>query len=263
MCAPVKVDGLQCASDAECLHNHCATGFCCNTACASPNTCNDSASPGTCKCPGVTCNAGVSCAVFYVDADGDGYGDKTATLANGMAVAGCADSPPANHVADNTDCDDHDTNVHPGQTGFFAAASNGTKTFDYDCDGTLEKGLPEYPGATCTFCPGCSACGAGSTMCGSPGAQASLACKLEGGICLTTLEKEQGSFLMSVLPGAAVVTVPPIVIKLACCGCDDYTGFTNNIDCGVAAPLYTCGTCGAMNGGVTGTTSVQTKQTCH
>ena len=265
MCAPVKVDSLTCATDAECLHNHCVTGVCCNTACASPFTCNDSGSAGTCKCPGVaTCATGVSCAVFYPDADGDGYGDKTASLATNTAKAACADSTQTGFVLDNTDCDDHDANAHPGQTSFFATASNGTKTFDYDCDGTLEKGLPEYPGASCTFCGSCSSCGPGSTMCAASGAQASLACKVEGGICLQTLEKEPGASLqMSVLPAAAVGTSPPIVIRIACCGCDDYTGFTSTVNCGVAAPLYTCGTCSAMNGTVTGTTSASTKQTCH
>ena len=61
--------------------------------------------------------------------------------------------PPAGFVADNTDCDDGDASVHPGQTGWFTAASKGLGTFDYDCDGTEVKEFPQYPGASCTFCP--------------------------------------------------------------------------------------------------------------
>ena len=33
--------------------------------------------------------AGASCVTFYPDADGDGYGDKAATLANGQAKGFC------------------------------------------------------------------------------------------------------------------------------------------------------------------------------
>jgi hypothetical protein len=231
------------------------TGVCCNTACASPFTCNDSGSAGTCKCPGVTCSAGVSCAVFYPDVDGDGYGDKNASLGNtsNPAVPGCADTPPANHVADNTDCDDRDINVHPGQTAFFATASNGTKTFDYDCDGIMKKGVPEYPGGSCTFCPGCSACGPGASTCGSSGAQASFACPLEGGICLGGILSSE-TLLMSVVPAAStIVTTPPIIIKTACCGCDaaDHAGFTTTVNCGASSNTYTtCGTCGSSGAGI-------------
>jgi hypothetical protein len=280
-CQPAKTDGLTCATDAECLHGHCAgagagvSGVCCNTACASPFTCNDSGSAGTCKCPGVaTCAAGVSCTIFYPDADHDGYGDSSASLnsTTDPAVAGCAGTPPANHVADNTDCDDHDANVHPGQTAFFPTASNGTKTFDYDCDGVMEKGIPEYPGATCTFCPsacatnGCSA--ATSTNCGSANASASLDCAREGGICAILLQPVQ---TLAVTSAAFSPVIPPIKIQGACCGCaaNDHAGFTTTVPCGVSSKTYTtCGTCGASSGGIgtsggTATTTASVVQTCR
>jgi hypothetical protein len=139
-CAATKTDGLTCATDAECTSNHCAVangvGVCCNTACDSPNSCNNSGSAGKCQCKGVTCNAGVACQIFYQDADGDGYGNKNGVLGT-TAQAGCAGAPPSGFVADNTDCDDGDANVHPGQTSYFGTASKGIGTFDYDCDGTL------------------------------------------------------------------------------------------------------------------------------
>jgi hypothetical protein len=251
-CAGTKADGLTCGTDAECTSNHCVvangTGICCNTACDSPNSCNNSGSAGKCQCPNVTCNAGVACQIFYQDADADGYGNKNGVLGT-TAKAGCAGVPPSGFVADNTDCDDGDANVHPGQTGYFATVSKGTGTFDYDCDGTVTKEFAQYPGASCTFCPSCSAgCGTGATSCSASGAQASLACPLEGGICLSTIQPTQTQTLMSVQPAAAVGT--PIIIKTACCGCDDHAGFNATVACGQSGTYVTCGTCGASGVGV-------------
>jgi hypothetical protein len=264
-CALTKVDGLTCVTDAECLHNHCVSGVCCNTACASPNTCNDSGSAGTCKCPNVTCNAGVSCAVFYPDVDGDGFGDNKATIGNNAAVAGCADAPPKGYVADNTDCDDKDANAFPGQTAYFSTVSAGTGSFDYNCDGVSEKGLPEYPGATCSFCPdGCSvACSAASsTTCGATNTKASLNCtKSEGVICsVLVLQSESTSQI------AAQVVSPPITrLSPVCCGCasSDEAGFNAAVACGQAGNYVTCGSCTASMGGVVGTSTSSVKQTCH
>jgi hypothetical protein len=269
LCAPTKADGLTCQVDAECTNNHCASGVCCNTACNMPGTtCNNQGSAGKCQCVGVDCG-GAACQIFYADSDADGYGDRNGTLSAGTAKAGCTGAtPPAGFVADNTDCDDKDANVHPGQTGYFGTVSKGTGTFDYDCDQTLQKATGEYPGAGCTFCPGCSACAPGASICSSSGAQASLACPLEGGICLTMLETEQQPLLMSVMPSAVGVTSPPIIIKTACCGCNDHAGFNATVPCGQTGTYVTCGTCGAASVGVGAsggsvTTSTTKQQTCH
>ena len=275
-CVATKADGITCATDAECTSNHCVVaggvGVCCNTACDSPNTCNNSGSAGKCQCPGTPCNAGVACQIFYRDADGDGYGNKSGLVSAGTAIAGCTGAtPPSGFVADNTDCDDGDANVHPGQTGYFGTVSKGTGTFDYDCDGTPTKEFPEYPGASCTFCPSCSACAPGSTTCGSTGAQASLACPLEGGICLSTLASTEilmSVVPMSVLPAATIVSPPPIIIKTACCGCNDHAGFNATVACGQSGSYFTCGTCGASGVGVgasngTATSSVSKQQLCR
>ncbi|GDX80025.1 hypothetical protein LBMAG42_18360 [Deltaproteobacteria bacterium] len=61
---------------------------------------------------------------WYDDADSDGYGD-----AAGVSLA-C--SAPAGSVADDTDCDDADGDVHPGAVEL----CNGT---DDDCDGTTDE----------------------------------------------------------------------------------------------------------------------------
>jgi hypothetical protein len=266
-CVPTKTDSLTCQTDAECLHNHCVSGICCNTACASPNTCNDSGSAGTCKCPNVSCNAGVSCAVFYPDVDGDGFGDNKATIDNKSAVAGCADAPPKGYVADDTDCDDKDANAFPGQTAYFSTVSAGTGSFDYDCDGVFEKGLPEYPGAACSFCPdGCTvACSAtSSSTCGAANTKASLNCtKSEGVLC--SILVLQPSIESTSEISAAVISPPITKLPPVCCGCasSDEAGFTAHVACGQAGTYVTCGACTASMGGVVGTSNSSVKQTCH
>ena len=272
-CAATKSDGLTCATDAECTSNHCViangTGVCCNTACDSPNSCNNSGSAGKCQCPNVMCSAGVACQIFYQDADGDGYGNKNGVLGT-TAKAGCAGSPPAGFVADNTDCDDGDANAFPGQTAYFPTPSKGIGTFDYNCDGASQKGIAEYPGASCTFCPsacgtnGCSAAVSGS--CGSANASASLSCGREGGICPPILQEPISTSEIA----ATIGLPPPITFYGACCGCNDHAGFTATVGCGASSNTYTtCGSCGSSSGTMIGssggtTTTVVTKvQTCH
>ena len=53
------------------------------------------------------------CAVWYQDADGDGYGN--------LAVTTVAIDQPAGYVADSTDCDDSNANVHSRSTELCAA----------------------------------------------------------------------------------------------------------------------------------------------
>jgi len=65
--------------------------------------------------------------LYYLDDDTDGYGEEGST---GLRVCSSA---PSNYVADDTDCDDGDTNIHPGAT---ESACDGT---DSDCDGDDSK----------------------------------------------------------------------------------------------------------------------------
>ncbi|HZL16908.1 MAG TPA: hypothetical protein VFG23_04075 [Polyangia bacterium] len=256
-CMAQKADGVTCTTDAECTNGHCASGVCCQTACAAPNTCNDpSGTAGQCKCPGLSCSAGVSCTTFYRDSDNDGYGDGSG--ATGSTKVGCADTVPAGFVADDTDCDDNNVNAHPGQTAYFGTPrTNGT--FDYNCDGTDEKEFNEYPGAACTFCPspsvGCTT--ASSSSCSTAGTQASFACTSE----LSLLRLESGASLDVPAGTAALAITPPIGTLLTCCGCRDDSGFLTTVACGGSAAYSTCGTCSGTK--ATATTSVTKQQLCQ
>ncbi|HEY6476427.1 MAG TPA: hypothetical protein VI456_07570, partial [Polyangia bacterium] len=264
-CASTKADSITCQTDAECNSGHCASGVCCNTACNMPGTsCNNSGSAGKCQCQGVMCDGG-ACQIFYQDADGDGYGNKNGAISAGTAKAGCAGAPPAGFVADNTDCDDGDANVHPGQTGWFGTASKGIGTFDYDCDETLEMDYHQYPGATCKFCPdacsaGCSA--APATACAAAGATSSLACNSTG-ICLGTIFTSADQELTSASTG---ISLPPPITKInnGCCGCNDHGGYTQTatVQCGQTASYTTCNSCTSTNPNAAGTTS-NVQQLCH
>ena len=65
---------------------------------------------------------------FYVDNDGDGYGDPTST------VKGC--EAPDNAVADNTDCNDNKAELNPG------AEDVPNNEIDEDCDGFDAESFP-------------------------------------------------------------------------------------------------------------------------
>ncbi len=67
-------------------------------------------------------------ATWYADSDSDGYGDAATTDID------C--KQPSGFVADNTDCDDADANVNPGETERCNWA-------DDNCNGTADEGLPD------------------------------------------------------------------------------------------------------------------------
>ena len=65
---------------------------------------------------------------FFLDQDGDGYGDGA------QAVQAPCDSPPADTVADGTDCDDRDANISPD-------AVESCNELDDNCDGQVDEGV--------------------------------------------------------------------------------------------------------------------------
>jgi len=81
--------------------------------------------------------------IFYADTDNDGYGNASVT------ITACA--PPVGYVADATDCNDGNDDIHPGGTEICNA-------LDDDCDALTDEGVVEtisiLAGGATTFCEG-------------------------------------------------------------------------------------------------------------
>jgi hypothetical protein len=277
-CTTKKGNGVPCVTPDECSSGNCIAGptggVCCNTACDSPLTCTMAGAVGQCKCS--ECPNG-TCQVFYPDTDGDGFGDRTASYAAHTAKAACTGMAPVGFVADNTDCDDGDSMVHPGQTGWFATKSrNGAGTFDYNCDGVLTKKTPEYPGGSCKFCGSVGACSLVSVTCGAANQASAFQCpqeyynpiiqKLSGNtdVSITPIPGPDG--LESRAAGAGVPIIQPIPGRYECCGClaNDKTGFLGTVACGASSTTYTCNPCAGMSQGpATATATTGVIQNCH
>lgn len=266
-CTPKKGNSISCSLASECASGNCSgdpgAKVCCNTACDGQGlSCTEAGHLGQCQCQGVTCAAGVACQVFYADTDHDTYGDSTGTIANGRAKAGCAGAPPAGFVADNTDCDDGNSNAHPSQTMYFGTPrTNGT--YDYDCNGTEDKQVPEYPGGSCRFCGPTSDCSATTTTCTGTTATASFQCPLEGiGIIREPITAMSEDVASPQLTSRASSILPPPILR-QCCGCatNDKSGFIAAVKCGVYAYKHTCGTCNGSTAAAD--TQAYTQQTCR
>ena len=102
---------------------------------------------------------------YFKDGDGDGYGNPL------VKVVVCAQR--AGYVAKGLDCDDADPDAHPGQTAFFEQPTQGTKSFDFNCDKVDEKEHPSLVNCTPSGA-GCSGDGWSGTIaaCGQSGSYA-------------------------------------------------------------------------------------------
>ncbi|MFM7202976.1 MAG: MopE-related protein [Myxococcota bacterium] len=93
---------------------------------------NDQINPGASeRCNGIddNCNSSVDenvVSVYYKDADGDGFGDKSSSLST------C--NPPSGYVSSSTDCNDAEATIFPGA----AESCNGK---DDNCNGTSDEGV--------------------------------------------------------------------------------------------------------------------------
>jgi thermitase len=86
------------------------------------------------NCGGTDCddtNAAINPeTIWYVDLDGDGYGDPDSII-----LVQC--SQPNGYVTDNTDCNDNNSDMHPGHRD--RGNPWGKDGIDNDCDGTPDK----------------------------------------------------------------------------------------------------------------------------
>ncbi len=76
------------------------------------------------NCDGLIDNEPSDATTWNADVDGDGYGSTAATAT--------ACDQPAGFVGDSSDCDDNDSDIHPG-----APEDDCTDAVDYNCDGSV------------------------------------------------------------------------------------------------------------------------------
>jgi hypothetical protein len=201
-CQAKGMAAAPCTATSQCAAGlTCKDGVCCESACSdSCRACNvtgqaghcvvvasaddpDSCPPetrtcdaaGACKlkgqqsCTSASDCAGVACTTLYPDADGDTFGDRSATVANGKAKAMCGGVANAGWVTTNTDCcdaGDAAQSVHPGQTAWFTTPGPCGIKFDYDCDGM--EAAQYTAGGQCDLTM-CSAGFVAATACGAMG----------------------------------------------------------------------------------------------
>ncbi len=225
-------NGTICMANPQCQSGFCVGGVCCNDSCTGiGGNCSVPGKVGTCTCP--ACATG-ACTLWYRDQDSDGFGDVSATNGAG-AAPGCVSGPApvVGYVKDHTDCDDNNNRVKPGQTAYFTQP-RANNSFDYDCDGKLDKETPEFVGGSCRFCSGSllTVCTSQST-CSSAGRQAHHSCGSSSSFC----------------------GVPPRI----CLGCigKDPSAFHSTVSCGNTGTLFTCGTCAASGGGASASTTLK------
>jgi hypothetical protein len=264
-CRPTRGNGVPCTTPGECRSGYCNNSVCCDTDCTKTagGNCNlNAAVAGTCSCS--ACSTG-PCAVYYRDFDGDGYGDRdTPTVA-------CAAGPvPTGYVGNNTDCDDGDPLVNPAQTRYFSTSSLVKHTFDYNCDGKQEKGIPEYPGfgtGNCGFCgfpqSTTPACSVSTTTCSSTGDQSTLGCS------------EYFSHTSPVNAVSRLLSAPALVGVFSIPYCapsptpdpnwqpDRGSGFAETVDCGSPGTFISCGTCPSSAGPPNSSILTNVVQTCR
>jgi hypothetical protein len=185
-----EVNGNACSSTSDCVSGFCVDGVCCESACdqqcyacnttfellgmcrplgggtdlsasvvcAGARSCVSGASPDQPLCllnDGEACTSGGDCvsgqcSTFYADADGDKFGNANRSI----NVCGPADAPPPSYVTTAGDCCDSDGNAHPNQSAFFAHA-DACGSFDYNCDGDVQKEHATGPCAGYSGSPDC------------------------------------------------------------------------------------------------------------
>ena len=104
-------------------------GFCSDVDCDDTNILINSSAPEICDGLDNNCDGQIDEGIltsFYADADGDGFGDIN------FPTQAC--SAPIGYVIDNTDCDDSDAGVNPGETEICDGLDN-------NCDGQIDEGF--------------------------------------------------------------------------------------------------------------------------
>ncbi len=185
---------LDCGDGADCTTDTCdSVNGCASTpsdaACDDANVCTvDACDPLAPAADGATGCTNVPLPAWYLDADGDGYGDPDTAI--------CASiQPEGSYVNVGGDCCDASLLTHPGQATFYATA-NECGSFDYDCNGADERQSVQV--GACTggaSCSGTSGFLGGPPLCGYPGTWLNScypSCSISGCSCnLSTATRTQ------------------------------------------------------------------------
>jgi Dickkopf N-terminal cysteine-rich region len=246
-CVTTKDNGLPCLADPECTSGFCVPNatntvrYCCNSACNDTGmACDTAGSVGSCTCSGKSCANG--CQLFYRDGDGDHRGDETGTIANGRAVAGCIGDVTETSGSDTfypnkDDCDDGDARAFRGQPAYFGEAPDTPRangTWDFDCSGSEEHWLPEYPGSG-----GCRLCG----LIGPPNPP-NYDCVYKTSIsCGNGNESAYGGYYNNRFYGFACGFYCFDGVNYYCCVNGQTDGFAAIVPCHTQATYFECGTC--------------------
>ncbi|MFC1813352.1 MopE-related protein [Thermodesulfobacteriota bacterium] len=96
---------------------------------------------------------------YYVDSDGDDYGDTENPLVT------CQGTPPAGYATNSTDCNDGNASINPG-------AAEACDNVDNDCDGQIDEGFDADGDGTADCNDGCpndpNKTAPGDCDCGTP-----------------------------------------------------------------------------------------------
>ena len=84
------------------------------------------------------CDGYIECPTWYLDNDGDGFGDPNDSIKNAVK--------PPEYVTDNTDCDDNNEGINPG------LKEDCNDNIDNNCNGNIDNDDLDCYGINCCVC---------------------------------------------------------------------------------------------------------------
>ncbi len=185
---------------------------------------------GVCKCPDVTCNSGVSCALFYPDVDVDGFGDKNATTATTQTKIGCADTPPSRLRGRQHRLRRQGRERPPRPDRVLHDDEQRRRHLRLQLRRHSGEEHPRIPGRDAASSARRPArqrlLGATSTTCASPTRRPRCHARAKAASARSSSIRPRRKSPCRSARRSARRHLRSIIISLACCGCNDHAGFT-------------------------------------